>query len=70
MLLIKTYYCVQLQVLRTSIRMLVQKPLINRGLENGKGLGHHVDHIVSLLQVFTPLTSFKCITCETQLVQS
>jgi hypothetical protein len=53
---------------RDRIRMLVEKSVINRGLENGKGLGHHVHQIVSLLQVITPLTSFKCITCETQLV--
>jgi len=56
MLRLKTNYCVPLEVLRERIRMLVQKSVINKGLENGKGLRHHVHHIVSLLQVFTPLT--------------
>jgi len=48
----------QLEVLRERIRMLVQKSVINRGLENGKGLRHHIHHIVSLLHVFTLLTLF------------
>jgi hypothetical protein len=59
MLLLKTNYCMQLEDLRERIRMLVQKSIIKRRLENGKGgLGDHVHHIVSLLQVFTSLTSF------------
>jgi hypothetical protein len=39
----------QVEVLTERIRMLVQKSVINRGLEKGKGLGHHVHHIVSML---------------------
>jgi len=53
MLLLKTNYCVQLEVLRERIRMLVQKSVINMGLENGKGLGHHVHHSQSASSIHT-----------------
>jgi len=32
-------------------------------IANGRGLRHHVCHVVSRPQVLTPETSFKCITC-------